>query len=359
MDGFGYQLATDAAEAEGCAPTQSTPSTPDEIDISFSSMFGFATQWGKKIQSDLQLTSLVGQLKQQTSSVTQAYSQDIAEFAQAVKTGATRSIDTLSTQLNRLSTQDPGPHTDRAARLLRSVGTDLEDLLRSALVIEAPQSTQEEKAHALQLVYDRRMAQLAKIRESPNTFTEHPEGAEYDAFASAFSVDEMRGEIDELRKDEKVAEMYAKLVPKQIEEGVFWTRYFYHVKRVELEEMRRKKLVEDAVAATQDEEFSWDMDDDEGDKSSDKVKDVEGDKANNGVEKVIEPVEEPKTEESKVIEPKITEPAEEPKTEEPKTDEPAAKPNLAEPTVKPHPTPPTPTAPSAAKPDDDSWDTWE
>ncbi|KAJ2498916.1 hypothetical protein GGH96_003916 [Coemansia sp. RSA 1972] len=355
MDGFGYQLATDAAEAEGCAPTHSAPSTPDETEITFSSMFGFATQWGKKLQSDLQLTSLVGQLKQQTSSVTQAYSQDIAEFAQAVKTGATRGIDTLSTQLNRLSTQDAtqGPPADRAAQLLRSVGADLEDLLRSALVIEAPQSTSEEREKALRVVYDRRMAQLAKIRESPATFTEHQEGAEFDAFASAFNATERREEIDELRKDEKIAEMYEKLVPEHVEEDVFWMRYFYHVKRVELEEMRRKKLVEDAVAATKDEEFSWDMDDDEGDKSSDKAKDVSEDKAKDGVseDKSKDSVSEDK--------PKNTEPAEKPKVIEPKTDEPTIKPKTDEPTLtepKPDETKPEP---SAAKPDDDTWDSWE
>ncbi|KAJ2124030.1 hypothetical protein IW147_002137 [Coemansia sp. RSA 720] len=358
MDGFGYQLATDAAEAEGCAPTRSASSTPDETDITFSSMFGFATQWGKKLQSDLQLTTLVGQLKQQSASVTQAYTQDIAEFAQAVKTGATRSIDTLSTQLHRLSTNDTAP-ADRATRLLRSVGADLEDLLRSALVIEAPQSTREEKEQARQLVYDRRMAQLAKIRESTDTFTEHPESAEYDTFARAFSVEERRGEIDELRKDEKMKEMMAKLVPEQVEEDVFWTRYFFHVKRVEQEEMRRKKLVEDAVAATADEEFSWDMDDDDVDKSIDVDKADDVDKSKAGVAKdgVSDDVDKSKAndaDKSSDTEKDIG-PAEEPtdksKTEEPKADEP----KLTEP--KPDET--KSSAPNAEKPDDDSWDSWE
>ncbi|KAJ2358715.1 hypothetical protein GGF43_000623 [Coemansia sp. RSA 2618] len=276
MDGFGYQLAADAAEAEGCAPARSSSSTPpnDTLDTAFSSMFGYAAQWGKKLQSELQLDDFVDQLKKQSTEVTKAYSQDLAEFAQAVKTGATRGMDTLSTRLTQLRELDEPQglraQQERARRVLGRLGSDLEDLLREAIVIEAPGSgsTEEQREQARKIIYDRRMAQLAHMRESEVTYTEDPKDEEYARFAAEFSVDGRKEEIAGLLLEPSVADMHGKLVPEQVSESVFWARYFFHAWTVEQEEIRRKKLVEAAVAATAEDEFSWDMDDDDEQKPS-------------------------------------------------------------------------------------------
>ncbi|KAJ1875057.1 hypothetical protein LPJ55_000995 [Coemansia sp. RSA 990] len=264
MDGFGHQLATEAAEAEGCA--QQTENTDGN---GLASMFGFAAQWGKKLQSDLQLTEFVTEFKKQSSEVSKAYTQDLAEFAQLVKTGASRGLDELSKLTQTASSQaDLKQSQQRAQRILSRLGNDLEDLLRDAIVIEAPgsSSTEEQRQEARKIIYDRRMAQLAQMAEDRATFLNKVEDTEeYKRFIEKFDLDDRKQEIERLLKEE-IRDMYRDLAP-QVSHDVFWTRYFYHAWLIEQEEIRRKKLVEAAVAATAEEEFSWDMDDEEKDSS--------------------------------------------------------------------------------------------
>ncbi|KAJ2890633.1 BSD domain-containing protein 1, partial [Coemansia aciculifera] len=321
MDAFAFQLQTDAAESEGC-PQQSPNPDADSLP-SLSSMFGFAASWGKKIQTDLQLTQLVDQVKKQSEEVTKAYSQDLSEFAQAVRVGATRGIDELSTRFSQIKAEfkdeeeakgedtsvssqqqqeersvSGGPATaepssqglfggisrhfqsdvlrqrqEKAKRLMSKLGADLEDLLREAIVIEAPgsASTEEQRNAARKIIYDRRMAQLAAIQESTDTYLVDPRttvveipgatngGADdsssssrFDEFVGEFSLDERQEEVALMLKEDNsvVAQMHKTLVEeKKVTEQEFWTRYFYRVWLVDQEEVRRKKLVEAAVAA--------------------------------------------------------------------------------------------------------------
>ncbi|KAJ2493172.1 hypothetical protein IWW37_000822 [Coemansia sp. RSA 2050] len=294
MDGFGYQLQADAAEAEGCLP-QSSSTEADSLPP-LSSMFGFAANWGKKLQNDLHLGQLVDQVKKQSEEVTKAYSQDIAEFAQAVKVGATRGIDELSTRFTQMKTElkeEEEEHGERsvaeedgglfgelgrrfqpsalkqqqetAKRLMSKLGADLEDLWREAIVIEAPGSTEEQRSAARKIVYDRRMAQLAAIQESTDTYLVDPRGlvnTGFMDFIGEFSLDDKQDEVEALLKENPaVAQMHKDLVPGKVAESEFWTRYFYQAWMVDQEENRRKKLVEAAVASAVEEEFSWDVED--------------------------------------------------------------------------------------------------
>ncbi|KAL4253467.1 BSD domain-containing protein [Abortiporus biennis] len=51
------------------------------------------------------------------------------------------------------------------------------------------------------------------------------------------------------------------LVPSVLTADIFWTRYFFRVHQVEVEEERRKALIQGSIA--NDEDFSWEDDDDE------------------------------------------------------------------------------------------------
>ncbi|KAJ2707483.1 hypothetical protein FB645_000659 [Coemansia sp. IMI 203386] len=351
MDGYAAQLQAEAAESEGILPQLSEPSTPhneeeqngttstsrhqtDTIDSlpSLGSVFSFAASWGKKLQADLQLDQFVDQVKKQSEEVTKAYTQDIAEFAQAVKTGATRGMDELSTRFAQIKTDFEtefnndeqsgqksssteseqstrnvadalndnttpkqsqegllgglGKHfqvdalrqqQERAKRLMSKLGGDLEDLLRDAIVIEAPGSagTEEQKTAARKIIYDRRMAQLAAIQESETTYLADPSTRpEYTEFIKGFALDnEKNKQIDELLKEHAgIKDMMEKLVPKNVSREEFWTRYFFHAWLVDQEETRRKKLVEAAVAATAEDEFSWDAEDDEKEREEKEIR---------------------------------------------------------------------------------------
>ncbi|KAI9500119.1 hypothetical protein BX070DRAFT_66641 [Coemansia spiralis] len=339
MDDFAFQLAADAAEAEKSSSNELSKSptanegkngaeAADDSLPSFGSMFGFAASWGKRLQDELQLDQFVDQLKKQSEEVSKAYKEDIAEFAQAVKVGAARGVDELSTRFSQLKTdletefrddsnnanssktaleeegsradgptgadvapgllQGIGKHfqadamkqrQERAKRLLGRLGADLEDLLRDAIVIEAPgsSSTEEQKTAARKIIYDRRMAQLAAIQESEDTYLVDPEASqagdgakeeaaakEYAIFAKEFSLDGRKEEETAwlLEDNPAMAQLYKRLVPAKIAEVQFWTRYFFRAWLVDQEEIRRKKLVEAAVAATEEEQLGWDLDSD-------------------------------------------------------------------------------------------------
>ncbi|KAJ2549553.1 hypothetical protein EV175_004404 [Coemansia sp. RSA 1933] len=318
MDDFTLRLAADAAEAENnqgdTAEGKRQQTENEEEGPTLSSMFGFAASWGKRLQDELHLDQLVDQVKKQSEEVTQAYRDDIAEFAQAVRVGATRGMDELSTRFGQLKTdleaelqdkegaeegdgvkrevgssagllQGFGKHfqmdalrqrQEKAKRLVGKLGTDLEDLLRDAIVIEAPgsSSTEEQRTAARKIIYDRRMAQLAAIQESEDTYLVDPEATESDKANSSLSDDfatfskdfdlasrqEENAAAELLKDNPAMAEIHKKLVPELIEDRVFWTRYFFHAWLVDQEETRRKKLVEAAVAATEEDQFSWDLD---------------------------------------------------------------------------------------------------
>ncbi|KAJ1795797.1 hypothetical protein LPJ59_004141 [Coemansia sp. RSA 2399] len=336
MDDFAIRLAADAAEAENGSGSpkgetsnpEATAETKEQEGPTLSSMFGFAASWGKRLQDELHLDQLVDQVKKQSEEVTQAYRDDIAEFAQAVRVGATRGMDELSTRFGQIkadmeaenqSNKEPqddsaesmeqqqrgaggssvgllqglGRHfqmdslrqrQEKAKRLVDKLGTNLEDLLRDAIVIEAPgsASTEEQRSAARKIIYDRRMAQLAAIQESEETYLADPEttdtdkinnGLDFAAFIKDFDLESKQKEEDVaslLKDNPAMAELHKTLVPEKVEDSVFWTRYFFHAWLVDQEEARRKKLVEAAVAATEEDQFSWDLDEESDTEGSSK-----------------------------------------------------------------------------------------
>ncbi|GAA5856543.1 hypothetical protein JCM9279_005492 [Rhodotorula babjevae] len=52
------------------------------------------------------------------------------------------------------------------------------------------------------------------------------------------------------------------LVPAQLDDETFWTRYFWRKETIEAEEERRKKVLQ--IADQSEDDFSWDMDDEDG-----------------------------------------------------------------------------------------------
>ncbi|KAJ2156481.1 hypothetical protein GGF46_005162 [Coemansia sp. RSA 552] len=294
-------------------------------------MFGFAASWGRKLQADLQIDQFVDQVKRQSEEVSRAYSQDLSEFAQAVKAGATKGMGELSTRFAQLKTDlsaelnsdashqgqirtegqeqaddqtrrgvGESSHAEpslvnvlrqqqaKTKRLLSRLGTDLEDLLRDAIVIEAPGSagTEEQRKEARRVIYDRRMAQLAALQENEDTYVVDPRTAtasneaedkagnkdvlgkdassEFERFMAETDLgakgDEKKQQL--LQDNSAMRDIHSRLVPDKVAEDEFWTRYFFRAWQVDQEELRRKKLVEAAViAAEADEEFSWDTDD--------------------------------------------------------------------------------------------------
>ncbi|BGP37634.1 hypothetical protein JCM10450v2_001558 [Rhodotorula kratochvilovae] len=113
----------------------------------------------------------------------------------------------------------------------------------------------------------RRELVLYKLRTDTALFLADPAGAEgYDAYLAA------RGALTEEAREAQVAQelgdggealraTHDELVPAQLDEETFWTRYFWRKQAIEDEEERRKKVLQ--IAEQSEDDFSWDMDEDD------------------------------------------------------------------------------------------------
>ncbi|BGP29751.1 hypothetical protein JCM10296v2_001496 [Rhodotorula toruloides] len=83
------------------------------------------------------------------------------------------------------------------------------------------------------------------------------------ASSGGFDTATFRSQIDaELAEaGEPLRKTLEEVVPGQLSEEAFWTRYFFRKARIEEEEERRKKVLQ--VAEQDEDDFSWDMDDEE------------------------------------------------------------------------------------------------
>ncbi|KAG6873417.1 hypothetical protein C0995_015842 [Termitomyces sp. Mi166 len=66
--------------------------------------------------------------------------------------------------------------------------------------------------------------------------------------------------LGEAAADETLKKTRDTLVPSELTEGEFWTRYFFRAHQIQSEEQKRKALLEGAL---KEEEFSWEDDDEE------------------------------------------------------------------------------------------------
>ncbi|KAM0050794.1 putative BSD domain-containing protein [Helianthus debilis subsp. tardiflorus] len=96
-------------------------------------------------------------------------------------------------------------------------------------------------------------------------FVEDPEDVEdYNKWKLGFVVGDKKDEIEELiGENGGLEEVYAKLVPNEVDDGTFWFRYFYKVYKLKLQEEMRAKLVKRSLSVDDEEELSWDVDDDD------------------------------------------------------------------------------------------------
>ncbi|KZV32397.1 BSD domain-containing protein 1-like [Dorcoceras hygrometricum] len=114
--------------------------------------------------------------------------------------------------------------------------------------------------------YSRFEAQLSAIQSDFSTFCEEPEDVEeYKRWKLGFQLNERTEEIEGLIGDDGVLEsVYRKIVPREVDEETFWSRYFYRVDKLKQQERVRANLVKRAIAVDdEEEELSWDVEDDE------------------------------------------------------------------------------------------------
>lgn len=115
--------------------------------------------------------------------------------------------------------------------------------------------------------YDRNQADLDAIRRDPATYCNEPAvtAEEWDQFCRSFNLSGKTEEISRLLTSHaEMRALHGKLVPAVVAHDVFWQRYFLRVRQIELENSRRKRILED-VSLQGEEDITWDDDEDVGD----------------------------------------------------------------------------------------------
>ncbi|KAK5123558.1 hypothetical protein LTR85_002596 [Meristemomyces frigidus] len=176
---------------------------------------------------------------------------------------------------------------DAADEALLKFGSNVRNFLRDAVTISAPTEADSSKprgtdAAGNEVLFEtqepgtgkkvfhttRLDAQLHAIHTTASSFTEDPQGPQWEAWQRDFDIDRQTEAIAaDLDKYEELRRAMEKLVPEKVEYKTFWTRYYFLRKAIEEEERRRKEVLKGATAAPE-EEVAWDDDDEETEESA-------------------------------------------------------------------------------------------
>ncbi|XP_024980718.1 BSD domain-containing protein 1 [Cynara cardunculus var. scolymus] len=119
--------------------------------------------------------------------------------------------------------------------------------------------------------YSRFESQLNAIQTDARTYCVDPEDIDdYSNWKLGFLLDDKESEIEKLIGDNgSIEAIYRKLVPNEVDDGSFWSRYFYRVHKLKQQEDMRANLVRRSLTADDEEELSWDVDDEDEDEDED------------------------------------------------------------------------------------------
>ncbi|KXT13492.1 hypothetical protein AC579_8636 [Pseudocercospora musae] len=163
---------------------------------------------------------------------------------------------------------------DAADEALLKFGTNVRNFLRDAVTITGPENYNGSSAEVLfetqepetgkKIFHTTRLdAQLHAIHSSASSFTDDPQGGEWDSWQESFNIEKQTDAIaKDLEKYEELRRAMEKLVPENVDYRMFWMRYYFLRKAIEAEEQKRKEVLKGAAAETE-EEVAWDDDDED------------------------------------------------------------------------------------------------
>lgn len=152
---------------------------------------------------------------------------------------------------------------DAADEALLKFGSNVRNFLRDAVVITAPTEGDAskpkgkdmagnevlfettEQATGKKVFHTTRLdAQLHAIHTTAASFTEDPQGGQWQQWEKEFDIDKQTEAIaKDLDKYEELRNAMEQLVPEKVEYKNFWMRYYFLRKAVEEDEQRRKELL--------------------------------------------------------------------------------------------------------------------
>ncbi|XP_076915084.1 uncharacterized protein LOC143574317 [Bidens hawaiensis] len=208
---------------------------------------------------------LVKTLTTKSESVLETYRHDLKEFG----SGLWKESDLFRQVASRAVKDLPSSSTSAIDGVLKSTA-DIIAQSKEALI--KPNDADDDSDASGKLnnnnnnINSRFDVKLNAIRSDTRTYCEDPEDlVDYNKWKLGFVIGDKRGEIERLvGENGELVGMYGKLVPNEVDDGTFWFRYFYKVRKLELQEDMRAKLVNRSLAVDDEEEdLSWDVDDED------------------------------------------------------------------------------------------------
>ncbi|KAF5732738.1 putative synapse-associated protein [Tripterygium wilfordii] len=115
--------------------------------------------------------------------------------------------------------------------------------------------------------YSRFDAQVRAIQGDASTYCDEPEDLDdYNKWILGFDLKEKSEDMESLFEENGAMEsIYKRVVPSSVDHETFWCRYYYRVYRLEQVDHLRAIMVK---RATEEEDLSWDVDDEEFEEES-------------------------------------------------------------------------------------------
>lgn len=152
---------------------------------------------------------------------------------------------------------------DAADEALLKFGTNVRNFLRDAVVITAPGEDDESKPRGRDAVGNEVLfetqepgtgkkvfhstrfdAQLHAVHTTLSSFTENPQGEEWQEWETTFDVAEQTDAIaTDLESREDLRKAMETLVPEKVDYRKFWMRYYFLRKAIEEEESKRREVL--------------------------------------------------------------------------------------------------------------------
>ena len=152
---------------------------------------------------------------------------------------------------------------DAADEALLKFGMNVRNFLRDAVVISAPADEDcgkprgtdaagnevlfetSEPGTGKKVFHSTRLdAQLHAIHTTASSFTDDPQGPQWDEWQKDFDIEKKTDDIaHDLDKYEELRRAMEKLVPEMVDYKAFWMRYYFMRKAIEAEEKRRREVL--------------------------------------------------------------------------------------------------------------------
>ncbi|KAF4089909.1 hypothetical protein AMELA_G00043530 [Ameiurus melas] len=213
--------------------------------------------WGGWLQQSFQ------SIKDRSSEAYEFIKRDLTEFSNVVQHDTACSIAaTANAVKTKLAVEGSSETTEKVKKSLSNILGVISDTLAPPpdMTIDCDVITLVATPAGTTEVYDSTKARLYSLQADPATYCNEPDGPpeQFDAWLSAFSLEEKKAEISELLVNSpSIRALYTKMVPAAVAHSEFWQRYFYRVFQLDQEEARRVALKRRAEETAQSESLGW------------------------------------------------------------------------------------------------------